>query len=302
MPYSHPTDTTKASLLPIFAILGAVILWGGSFPATKFVLQYLDTAPLMWARTFVALMVMLPLMRRVRPQRITKKDLPLLLGMVICEPCLYFLCETRALQLTTSSQAGVISASLPLMLAFGGWLILKEKVSRFLWIGVAISCTGVAALTLVSSAPTEAAPNPVLGNMLEIAAMACAAGSTICVSKLVHRKEAPWNPVMLTIMQCGSGFLFFSTGAMEVITEFHTWPIALIGSVLYLGIGASLIAFILYHWSLSRLPASHVGCFINLIPVAAIFFGWLTLGEELSFAQAMAVLVIMAGVTLGSRK
>lgn len=302
MSHSHPATNTKASLLPILAILGAVILWGGSFPATKFVLQYLDTAPLMWTRTLVALVVMLPLMRHAKAQRPTKKDIPLLIGMAACEPCLYFICETKALQLTTSSQAGVISASLPLMLAFGGWLILKEKVSRFLWIGVAISCVGVGALTLVSGGPTEAAPNPVLGNLLEIAAMACAAGSTLCVSKLVHREEAPWNPVTLTVIQCCSGFIFFSTGAMEVITEFHTWPVALIGSVLYLGIGASLIAFVLYHWSLSRLPASHVGCFINLIPVAAIFFGWLTLGEELSFAQAMAVLVIMAGVTLGSRK
>ncbi len=299
---SHTSPTGKASLLPVLAILGAVIIWGGSFPATKFVLQYLDTAPLMWARTLTALIVMLPLMRRLKPQRITKKDFPLLLGMVAFEPCLYFICETKALQLTTSAQAGVISASLPLMLAFGGWLILKEKVSRFLWIGVAISCAGVVALTLVSSTPSEAAPNPVLGNILEVLAMACAAMSTICVSKLVHREEAPWNPVMLTVMQCCTGFLFFSTGAPEVVTEFHTWPIALIGCVLYLGIGASLIAFILYHWSLSRLPASHVGCFINLIPVAAIFFGWMTLGEELSLPQAMAVLVIMGGVMLGSRK
>lgn len=302
MPHIPAPPAPKASIFPILAILGAVILWGGSFPATKFVLQYLDTAPLMWTRTLVALIVMIPLMRRVKLQRVTKKDLPLLIGMAACEPCLYFICETKALQLTTSSQAGVISASLPLMLAFGGWLVLKEKVSRFLWMGVAISCLGVAALTLVSSTPSEAAPNPVLGNMLEVLAMVCAAASTICVSMLVHRQEAPWNPVTLTVIQCCSGFLFFSTGAMEVITEFHTWPVALIGSVLYLGIGASLIAFVLYHWSLSRLPASHVGCYINLIPVAAICFGWMTLGEELSFAQAMAVLVIMVGVALGTRK
>lgn len=300
---SH-SSSTKAGLLPILAILGAVVLWGGSFPATKFAVQYLDTAPLMWTRTLIALLVMLPLARRFRPQHITKKDIPLLFGMVLFEPCLYFICETKALQLTTSAQAGVIAASLPLLLACGGWLLLKEKVSRFLWFGVALSCLGVVGLTLAGGVPTEAAPNPVLGNILEIGAMVCAAGSTLCVSKLVHRpqEEKPWNPVTLTMMQCTAGFLFFSTGAPEVITGFHTWPMALICTLLFLGIGASLIAFVLYHWSLSRLPASHVGCYINLIPVAAIFLGWIALDEQLSLMQAFAVLVIMAGVMLGSRK
>ena len=50
--------------------------------------------------------------------------------MAICEPCLYFLFEARALQLTSASQAGMITAMLPLLVAILAWGWLKERISR----------------------------------------------------------------------------------------------------------------------------------------------------------------------------
>jgi drug/metabolite transporter (DMT)-like permease len=44
-----------------------------------------------------------------------------LVVMGIAEPCLYFLFETSALQYTTAGQAGVITATLPLLASEGRW-------------------------------------------------------------------------------------------------------------------------------------------------------------------------------------
>ena len=56
-------------------------------------------------------------------------DLKYLLFMAVCEPCIYFVFEAKALQLTTASQAGLITSMLPLMVALGAFLVLKETIS-----------------------------------------------------------------------------------------------------------------------------------------------------------------------------
>lgn len=293
--------TPASSLLPVLAMLAAVVLWGGAFPAMKIAVRELGTWPLMWARMSIALALLIPFARHLVPQRISRHHIPLLAGMALFEPCAYFLCETKALQLTTSAQAGVISASMPLMMAVGGWLFLKERVTRHLWGGLALSSLGVAWLTLAGGAATEDAPNPLIGNLLEVGAMFCASGTAICISKLAASGSCRWNPITLTAIQTLCGFLFFLPGAPEVLSGFDEWSSDTVLALIYLGAGSSLGAFGLYNWSLSRMPASRVGTFINLVPVSAVFFGWLCIGETLNTAQYLATGLIMLGVVVGSR-
>lgn len=206
-----PSRTAVSPLLPVLAALAAVVLWGGAFPAMKVAVQTLGTWQMMWARMVFALLLLVPLARRLAPARIERRDLPLLAGMALMQPCLYFLCESTALQLTTSSQAGVMAASMPLMMAVGGFL-LGEKVSPRLWFGVGVSCIGVAWLTSSGGEGGGSAPDPFTGNLLELAAMACATGSSLCIGALISRGKGRWNALTLTGIQTLAGAVFFLPG------------------------------------------------------------------------------------------
>ncbi len=311
-------------LLPGLAALGAVTLWGLSFPAMKVAVQALGPMPLMWARMMVAMALLAPFTARLFPARtvavapsgtlvrrgfwsgVPHRHKLLLLPTVLLQPCLYFLFESKAMQLTTASQAGVISASVPLLVGAGAWLLLGERPSPRLWVGVAFSCAGVAWLTLSGGAGTESAPDPLLGNMLELLAMACAAGNMLLVRRLsAHGGHGEcggfrWNPWTLTALQTVAGALFFAPGAHAVLTGAGQWPADVVLAVVYLGAGASLGAFGLFNWATSHLPASSVGAFINLVPVTAVGFGWLWLGETLNATQMLAAAVVMVGVALGT--
>jgi drug/metabolite transporter (DMT)-like permease len=313
-------------LLPGLAALGAVTLWGLSFPAMKVAVQALGPMPLMWARMMVAMALLAPFTARLFPARtvaaapsgtlarrgfwsgVPRRHKLLLLPTVLLQPCLYFLFESKAMQLTTASQAGVISASVPLLVGAGAWLLLGERPSPRLWVGVAFSCAGVAWLTLSGGAGTESAPDPLLGNMLELLAMACAAGNMLLVRRLsAHGGHQGgecsgfrWNPWTLTALQTVAGALFFAPGAYAVLTGAGQWPADVVLAVIYLGAGASLGAFGLFNWATSHLPASSVGAFINLVPVTAVGFGWLWLGETLNATQMLAAAVVMVGVALGT--
>ncbi|MBU1002606.1 MAG: DMT family transporter [Proteobacteria bacterium] len=287
---------TLTQWLPVAAILAAVLLWGGSFSAMKLAGRELDPWSMMWARMMVALICLAPFLGRLVPRNYSPGDWKLLAPLVLFMPCLYFYLESHALTHTTSTQAGVVSASVPLLVAAGARLFLGEAVSRGTWLGLALSVCGVVWLTLAGS-PAQDAPNPLLGNLLELGAMASAAAYMLLMQQLGSR-YSPWT---ITAMQTVAGALFFLPGAPGLLAAAGslTWPTVL--AVLFMGAGASLVAFGLYNWAISRLRASQASAYINLVPVVAVSLGWITLGEALNPMQLAGAGCVFLGVWLSQR-
>jgi len=289
---------TKNPLLPYAAILTASLFWGSSFAAMKVTIAALGPWSVMWFRMATALLVILPFARKLWPRDYQAGDWRLLLSFVLFQPCLYFALESNALRFTTSSQAGLISASVPLMVALGAHLFLHEKVSRGTVAGLLISLGGVVWLTLAGS-PSEMASNPLLGNALELGAMMSAVGYVLLVKKLTER----YNPWTLTAMQIVAGFLFFSPGIRFFINGgFQALTTTQLLVLLYLGAGVTLGAFGLYNVGIRSIPANRATALVNLVPVIAVVFGWGLLNERLNRLQIVAALCVLAGVWLSQRK
>lgn len=218
--------------------------------------------------------------------------------MVLFQPCLYFLFEANALTFTTSSQAGIISACLPLMVAVAAWFFLSETINGKTVIGLILSISGVILLTLFQSSHTTAS-NPVLGNLLEVGAMASACANMILIKKLSPR----YNTWSLTGMQILAGLLFFLPGIKYIINaDPSIWSMKLILMLFYLGACVSFIAFGLYNWGISKVAASRASIFINLIPVTAVLLGWLILNETLNPKQMIAAVIVISGVSISNRQ
>lgn len=289
------SDTALKSWTPMAAILGAVMLWGSSFAAMGYVLQFLNPWSVMWLRMVIPLMLLLPQAGRLMKGISLRKDLSLILPMVLFQPCLYFLLESHALKLTTSSQAGVVSAFVPLMVALGAYVTLREPLGRRSIIGISISLVGVTVLTLMQG-DEPCASNPYLGNILEFLAMVCAAGNLLIIKKLSYR----YNPWVLTALQILGGTVFFLPGLWFLIrTPAAHFSPGLTMIMIYLGIGVTLGAFGCYNWGMSRMPAGQASIFINLVPVFAVFFGWWIMGDVLSIAQWLAVMAVIGGIWFG---
>lgn len=284
-------------LFPIAALFTAVILWGGSFAAMRLSVQAMSPWSVMWLRMVIALAVILPFAGRLKTANYRKGDWKLIVPMVFFQPCLYFLLESNALRFTTSSQAGVISASVPMMVAIGAWMMLAEPLGKRTLVGLVLSVAGVAVLSLCG-APDDAAANPLLGNLLELGAMACAAVNMIMVKRL----SARYNPWMLTALQVFAGTLFFSPGLVFLMREPGVvWTTPLVLCIVFLGALVTLGAFGLYNWGMSRIPASKASMFINLVPVTAVAIGWMAMGESLSGLQCVAAATVIIGVGISQQ-
>ena len=83
--------------LPSLALLLAVILWSSSFVALKLAFRAYDPMVVIFGRMLVASICFLIVSRRVTEAlHYRRGDYKLILFMALCEPCLYFIFESRA--------------------------------------------------------------------------------------------------------------------------------------------------------------------------------------------------------------
>ncbi len=271
----------------------AMAIWGSSFIALKLAFEQLAPLWVIFGRMLIGSAVFLLAWRWRGQIRYQAGDWKYLLGMAVCEPCLYFVFEALALQRTSASQAGMVTAMLPLMVAIGAALFLRERITRLTLSGFFVAMLGAVWLGLAGEV-SEQAPEPLLGNFLEFMAMVCATGYMLLVKKLTARYSA----FVLTAMQAFIGALFFLPLALWSAPVPQTITPTGVLALFYLGVIVTVGAYGLSNYGLSRMPASKASGYINLIPVFTLLFAVLVLGETLTLTQMVAAGLVFLGVLL----
>ena len=285
-------------LLPTISLIIAMLLWASSFVALKLAFQGYHPMQVIFGRMMIAslcFVIFIPSFRKITWRY---RDIKYFLFMGICEPCLYFLFEAKALQLTSASQAGMITAMLPLLVAIMAWSWLKESISRQTLAGFSLAIIGACWLSLASETSISA-PNPLLGNFYEFLAMICAAGYTVSLKHLTNN----YPPLFLTAFQAFIGSLFFLPFLLLPGVGFTiAWETTPALAVIYLGTFITLGAYGCYNYSVSRIPASRAAGYVNLIPVFSVILGMIILGDTLNLSQWLACGLVFCGVGLSSSK
>lgn len=284
--------------LPALSLTTAMVLWASSYIALKLAFQGFSPMIVIWGRMLIGSFCFIFFYKQLRAVSFRREDLKYLLFMSVCEPCIYFIFEAKALQLTSASQAGLITSMLPLMVALGAFLVLKETITRRTILGFTIAIGGACWLSLGGES-TESAPNPVLGNFLEFLAMVAATGYTLSLKHLTARYSA----IFLTAFQSWIGALFFSFFLLSPETDIPTeYPLIPTVAVIYLGSFVTLGAYLFYNFGVSKIPANKASAYVNLIPVFTVILGFLILGETFTITQYCASTLVLLGVYISQRK
>ena len=280
--------------LASLALWGAVMLWSGSFIVLKLAFTHFDPMVVIFGRMLIASLAFVVMFRRLGPIAYQPGDWKLLLFMGICEPGFYFVFEALALTNTDASQAGMICALLPVLMAVAARVVLKERITARAVMGFGLAVAGAVILSAAARS-TSSAPNPILGNFYEFMAMVFATGYMISLKQLTVR----YNPWFLTMVQAVVGTLFFFPLLFLPTTVLPTsYPMAGVAAVVFLGLGVTILAYGLYNYAMSKVPANQASAYVNLIPVITVVMGWLILGERLTPLQYAASVVVLAGVYL----
>ncbi|MCG0274938.1 MAG: DMT family transporter [Thermosediminibacteraceae bacterium] len=279
--------------------VGFSSIFGFSFMFTKNALERVDPFRFIGFRfALAAFIIGLLAATGVIRFSLRGKSLSPLLAVAFLQPVCYFTFETMGVNLTSSSQAGMMMALIPIFVAILSALVLKERPSPAQVFFIILSVTGVIIIAAFQGANGGGTNS--LGFLLLTGAVVSAALFNIAS----RRFSAHYTPFEVTFVMMWVGALFFNAAAIILhlksgtIRDFFA-PLTdttVLLSILYLGIGSSVIAFFLVNYSLSRLPASQSAVFSNLTTVISILAGVVFRGEPFFWYHAAGALMILAGV------
>ncbi len=184
-------------------------------------------------------------------------------------------------------------ASSPVIITFFAWLFLRERFSKIVWIGLAITVVGIMVLTGYSETASNAS-NPVLGTIFMILSK-CGSGFFIIIMRYFEGRF-PLSAIVCTQFLVAS--LFFCPA---VVTQpnfglhHELIPLALI---FYQGAAVTLGGQMLSAYAVSYTPSHVIGIITPLYPILAVLFSMFLLGETLIPIQWVAFASILAGMLI----
>lgn len=287
----------KQEFLGMMAAFTANVIFGFSFIFSKLALSVTEPLVILAVRFSVAFLV-LNLLLFTGKITISLKGKPKkrILLMGLCQPLLYFIFELYGLSLVSSALSGVIISLVPVAVMLLAVFLLKEKPTAVQVVCTVLSIGGVAGISILSN---DNSKNYTLGVILLVFAVICAA-----VFNVLSRGESVnYNPFERTYVMFLLGAVGFNIIGLismkgeyfpEILRAFSK-PEFII-AILYLSVISSLLAFLLYNYSTSKISVVQSSSFSNIITVVTVIAGVVFLKESFSLIEYFICLLIVLSV------
>ena len=290
---SEPRPPVRAYV----ALAVMTIAFGGTFVATKVALRGFEPLLIAFVRFAVAGAILwLVWRRRGEREAVTRRELGRLAVLGFVSLTVYFTFENLGIAHTSASDAAILIATVPIFVLIVNALTIRERSASGQWLGVALSFAGVVALVALGGRGTGATLE---GDLLVLSASLSGAVYTVMARRLLVTRSA----LFVTTFQSLFGALFMAPlAAIEAAAVgVRTPTAAAAAAVLYLALLGSVVAYLLLNYGLRFVAAGRAAAFTNVIPVIAVVAAFVVLGERFTTGQALAAIVVLAGVFLANR-
>ena len=211
----------------------------------------------------------------------------------------FFLAQNAAIGITLVSNVSFIVCTAPLLTTILALLIYKkEKATRWLIGSSLMALLGVALVVYNGNFVLKISP---LGDLLSLLSALLWAFYSLIIRKLSGRYSA----VFITRKVFFYGLLtilpFFAVYPWRFDVERLFQP-EILSNLLYLGVLASLICFVVWNVILKRIGMIRASNYLYLNPVFTLTGSILLLGEQLTPIALTGAVLILSGVYLAGRK
>ena len=304
--------------LPYVAVCIAMLCWSLSGIAIKNALVVLPPFTMIVMRFSLAIVVMLlvgVLFRRnatLRLQLLKKKDLPLFLLAGFFQPFLYYLLETFAYDaLSSPTIAETLLSTSPLLSPFFAALLLRERVTKYNIWGILVSTVGMVLLVLVGSGQFTIG-NP-WGVLLAFAAVSTAVLYTVVLRRIPQTYSdltiVFWAQLCSLVLFYpiwgiveGAGMSEFIPSFVDQLSAADSTAITALLSVVYLGLFASVVAFVLFCYTVRQIGVTQTNAFNNIRPVFTALWMLIFFAENLPLIKWIGVILIIFGLFVSQKQ
>ncbi|HEY7746663.1 MAG TPA: DMT family transporter [Desulfuromonadales bacterium] len=283
-------------MIPYLLLTLSALLWSGNFVLSRAVVTLIPPVGLLFWRWTVALAVLLPfVLPRLRSQwpliRANLKLFPLygLLGVTLFNLLIY-----TAMHTTTAINAALVNSAIPVLILFFARLFYGQPVSGRQWTGIGLSLAGVATIILRGEPAAALHLSFTTGDLLVLAA----AVSWALYSIGLRYYPQGLDPLVFLFVIAICGLVFIAPlYALEIASGKVVEPTpATLASIAYVGIFASVVAFVAWNSGIRRVGAQVGGQFIHLMPAFSTILAVIFLHERLLLFHAVGIGLIIAGI------
>ena len=208
----------------------------------------------------------------------------------LCQNALYLGLNFVAMQSIEASLASIIASTMPLMVAFAGWVFVSERLSRSGIIGLVLGFVGVMIIMWAR-----------LNQGVDIFGLVlCILGAlALTVATLTLKDASSGGNIMMIVglqMLVGSAVLAIFCLLFENIH--FSLNTSFVLAFAYTTIFPGLVATVVWFKLVNHIGAVKAATYHFLNPFFGVLIAWLFLNESISYMDGLGVVVITVGIYL----
>lgn len=229
-------------------------------------------------------------------EKLSRKDIHVLFAQALCGGFLFNVFIGNGLTLTTATMAGIITSTVPAMIAIFSYFLLREKLSTQQTIGIALAICGLLILN-VGKGDLETSNASFLGNLLVIIAVFPEALFTVI---------AKWHgthvkPYVMSLYVCLFNAVLFAPMAIwqapsfdfSIVTPWQWFLVLMYAS-------SAVLFFVCWYRGLEHHTAGTAALITSFMPVATTILAIIFLNESISIIEITGMLLVITSIIFGS--
>ncbi|MGC5028811.1 DMT family transporter [Micromonospora sp. DT229] len=306
---THLTPAARSFSWPVVAAATTVLLWASAFVGIRFAGHDYSPGAMALGRMLaaaVALSAFVALTARARGRRAhpaapggrTGWPRGGTLGLIALWGTAWFggynVALNAAERLIDAGTAALLVAIAPILVAVAAILVLGERLTGRLGVGVAVAFVGVALI----AATGFTGHVDQLGVALAALSAVLYAFGVLLQKRLLARVEA----VTMTWLGALAGTIALLPFAPALLDELATAPQGATLGMLYLGVFPTAIGFLTWGYVLSHWTAGRTTAATYLVPPVTVGLSWMVLGEVPAPLALAGGALCLAGVVTATRR
>ena len=279
----------------------ATIIWSGNFVISRGINQQIPPVSLAFYRWALATIIIAPIaFKKFKEERtIVFQNWKYLFWVSLSGITLFNTFVYVAGHYTSAINMALIgTTSSPIFATIMAVIFLKERLNAFRIIGILICIAGIILLLSQGSWEKLASFSFSTGDLWILAGALAFAVYNI----LVRKKPAGISSInfLFVIFFFGTILLLPAYITELTLTEPVQWNGYVVGSIIYLGLGTSVISFLCWNAALQKLGTGTTVLFGNLIPLFSTLEAVWLLGEKINNIHIISGLLVIGGLVIAN--
>lgn len=286
-------------LLAWILLFSCNLMWALHFTSIKLTQGQLGQYFTVWFPMLLSIFMLSPfIIKDFKKNNRTFKDILVFVPLAALGAFPSQMLMTIGTRMSLASNAAIMVLILPILTAVLAYLILKEKMTRTLWISFAIAIVGVTLVSLNDLSKIDFGTEYAIGNLIIFIALIANAYFNVGCKKIADKFSGMemvfYSYVIIVILL--SPFVFYNES--DIFSKFNTFTSDTWIGLILLTVFHNFLSMVLFFTALRNLNANEVGLSNYLIPFFGVPISALWLGEKLSIPAIIGGVLVLVSMLI----